>query len=74
MSALNRGHGKASVMDNDTVFPYLDMITNRCSFNDRVGTDVDMVANLHRIIVEIATIRLVRGSIAGHPVDISSIV
>ena len=43
MSALNGGHRKASGIDNDTVFPYFDIIAYRCCFNDRVGTDVDMV-------------------------------
>ena len=45
---------------NDTVLPNFNMIADLSCFYDRVGTYVDMVANLHRIVVEISTICFIR--------------
>jgi hypothetical protein len=44
---------------DDTVFADLNIISDGGSLNDRVGTDVDIVSDLHRIVVEISAVRLV---------------
>lgn len=44
---------------NNAIFPNDNMIPNRRGFNDGVGTNVNVVSNLHRIVIEISAIRLV---------------
>jgi hypothetical protein len=41
---------------NNTVLPNFNMVADLSSFYDRVGTYVNMVANLHWIVVEISAI------------------
>lgn len=45
---------------NHTVLPDLHMIANSRSFYDGICTDVNIVTDLHRVIVECTAIRLVR--------------
>jgi hypothetical protein len=44
---------------NNTILPNDNMIPNRCSFDDGVGTNVNIVPNLHWVVIEISAIRLV---------------
>jgi len=44
---------------NNAIFPNDNMVPYCCGFNDGVGSDVNVVSNLHRIVVKISAIRLV---------------
>ena len=48
---------------DDTVLPNFNMVADLSGFYYRVGTYVDMVADLHWIVVEISTIRFIWGSV-----------
>ena len=41
---------------DDTVLSNYNMIANGCCFNDRVRPNMNVVSNLHRIIIEISAI------------------
>ena len=45
---------------DNTILPDLHMVANSRRFYDGIGTDVNIVTNLHRVIVKCATICLVR--------------
>jgi hypothetical protein len=45
---------------DNTILPDLDMVANSCRFYDGIGTDVNIVTNLHWVIVKCATVSLVR--------------
>ena len=47
---------------NDTVLPNLDMVPDGCCLDYRVRSDVDMVSYFHGVVVEVATIGLIRWS------------
>ena len=51
-----------SVSYNDTVLSNFDMVADLRCFDNTVRADMDMIANLHRIVVEVASIGLVRWS------------
>lgn len=51
--------GGERIHDN-TILPDFHMVADSRSFYDGIGTDVNIVTNLHRIIVKCATIGLVR--------------
>ena len=51
--------GGERIHDN-TILPDLHMVANSRRFYDGIGTDVDIVTDLHRIIVKCATIGFVR--------------
>lgn len=53
-TVLNEGE-----LSDDTVLPYLNMASNGRRFDHSVGAYVDMVSDLHGIVVEVATVRLV---------------
>lgn len=46
---------------NDAVLANLDVVSNRCSLHNGICTNVNVVADFHGIVVEISSIRLVRG-------------
>lgn len=48
---------------NDAVLSYLDVVSDGRSFNHRVGSDVNMVADFHRVVIEGAAVGLVWGSL-----------
>ena len=50
---------KERIADNDAVLPNLDVVPDSSGFYDRVGTNMDVVAYLHRVVVEVASVRLV---------------
>ena len=52
--------GISKRIHDNTILPNLYVIANGRSFYDGIGTNVNIVTNLHRIIVERATIGLVR--------------
>ncbi len=45
---------------NDTILPDFDMISNGSCFDDAVGANMDIIANLHWIVVERAPVRFIR--------------
>ena len=45
---------------NDAVLADLDMITDGSCLNDGVSTNVDVISYLHRIVIEVSAVRLVR--------------
>jgi hypothetical protein len=47
---------------NHTVLPNLYIVSNSCCFHYRPCANMDVIANLHRIVVEIPSISLVRWS------------
>jgi hypothetical protein len=47
---------------DDAILADLYVITYRSSFDNTTSTDMDMIANFHRVIVEIAAVGFVRGS------------
>ena len=51
-----------SVSYNDTVLSNFDMVADLRCFDNTVRADMDMIANLHRVVVEVASIGLVRRS------------
>lgn len=60
----NRHHANAQVAHpfthDDTILSYLDAVAYSRSLDDGVCSDVNEVTDLHGVIVEVATIRLVR--------------
>lgn len=44
---------------NNTILPNHNMVPNRRGFDDGVRTDVNIVPNLHWVVIEISAIRLV---------------
>jgi hypothetical protein len=51
---------KGERIHNHTVLPDLHMIPNGRRFYDGICTNVNIVTDLHRVIVECTTIRFVR--------------
>ena len=51
-----------SVSYNDTVLSNFDMVADLRCFDNTVRADMDMITNLHRIVVKVASIGLVRWS------------
>ena len=45
--------------NDDTILPDLNMVSNGCSFDDTVGSDVYMVTYFHGIVIEVSAIRFV---------------
>lgn len=45
---------------DDAILAYLDVIPDSGSLDDGVGTDVNVVAYFHRVVVEVASICFVR--------------
>ena len=54
---------------NDTVLPDLDVVPDGGCLHDGIGADVDVVSDLHGIVVEVAAVCLVwwseRGEVDG---------
>lgn len=50
------------------VLSNLDVVSDLGCFDDAVGTNMDMISNLHGVIVEVSAIGFVRG-----PVELISI-
>ena len=48
---------------DDTVLPNLDVTSNRRGLNDAACANMNMVSNLHRVVIEGSAIGLVRGSV-----------
>jgi hypothetical protein len=55
--SLSRREGWAH---NYTVLPYLDVVSDGCCFHHGARANMNVVANLHRIVVEVATVGLIR--------------
>ena len=44
---------------NHAVLPNVNMTPNCSGFYDRISTDMNMIPNLHRIIIEVSSIGLI---------------
>ena len=53
---------ETSDADDDTIFSDLDMVPDGGCLHDGVGANVDVVSDLHGIVIEVAPVCLVRGS------------
>ena len=47
---------KSSRADDDAVLSDLDMVPDGGCLDDRIGADVDVVSDLHGIVVEVASV------------------
>jgi len=62
MSVSSKAKGVENSAYDDTIFPNLDVIPDGGSLHNSVGTNVNMISDLHGIIIKVATVRLVRWS------------
>jgi hypothetical protein len=58
-NASNKRRRTDGTAYNDTVLSYLDVIPDGGGFNDGTCPDVDVITNLHRVVIEVSTIGLV---------------
>lgn len=45
---------------NDTILANLDAVPNRCGLDDSIRTNVNKIADLHRVVIKVSFVRLVR--------------
>lgn len=52
-----------SLTDDDAVFAYLDVVPDSGCFDDGVRANVNVVSDLHWVVIEVSSVCLVRWSI-----------
>jgi hypothetical protein len=45
---------------NNAVLSYLNVVPNGCGLDDGARTNVNVITDFHRVVVEVTTVRLIR--------------
>lgn len=67
---IERELSESKTYDN-AVLPNFNMVSNRRSLDDTSSSDMNMISNLHWVVVEVSSIGLVRRSITLRQLELS---